>query len=105
MQNTWFGSKNKIARNMPKTSLQTHEGCSMQKTAGKNSWSLKNETTLKIAKNGHNARAIAHAKHLVWVRKWNLLKNAKRISTNLLKLFYAKNAWKKTANIKKMGPF
>ena len=35
MQNTQFGSKNKIALNMRKTFLQTHSSCSMQKTAPK----------------------------------------------------------------------
>ena len=29
----------------------------------------KNESILKIAKNGHNAKAIAHAKYSVWVKK------------------------------------
>ena len=37
MQNTHFGSQNKIALNMRKTFLQTHSSCSMQKTAPKNS--------------------------------------------------------------------
>ena len=36
----------------------------MQKTAQKNSSSWKNESILKMAKNGQNAEAIAHAKYL-----------------------------------------
>ena len=41
----------------------------MQKTATKKSNYPKNESLLKMAKNGHNAKAIAHAKYLVWVKK------------------------------------
>ena len=35
LQNGQFGSKNKIAKNMQKTTLQSHNSCSMQKTDGK----------------------------------------------------------------------
>ena len=31
--------------------------------------SRKMRPVLNIAKNGHNAKAIAHIKHLVWVKK------------------------------------
>ena len=55
----------------------------------------------KMAKNGHNAKAIAHAKYSVWVKKYNCLRYPKNVSTNTFKLFYAKNGSKKTANIKK----
>ena len=41
----------------------------MQKTAPKNSYNSKNESILKMAKNDHNAKAIAHAKYSVWVKK------------------------------------
>ena len=54
---------------MRKTSLQTHEIGSMQKSALKDSWYSKNETILKMAKNGHNAKHIAHAKYLIWAKK------------------------------------
>ena len=47
---------------MRKTSLQTHQSCFMQKTAPKKRYYSKNEIILKMAKNGHNAKAIAHAK-------------------------------------------
>ena len=43
------------------------------------------------AKNGHNAKAIAHAKYSVWVKKKNSFKHTKHVSTNTLELFYAKN--------------
>ena len=63
----------------------------MQKTAPKDSPYSKNGRTFKIAKNGHNAKAIAHAKWSVWVNQYNCLEDAKNVSTNTLKLFYAKN--------------
>ena len=68
MQNGQFGLKIKYAKNMRKTFVQTHSSCSMQKTARKNSSYSKNESILKMAKNGHNAKAIAHAKWAVWLK-------------------------------------
>ena len=63
MQNTQFGSKNTIAYNMQKC-----QSFSMQKTARKNTSYWKNESILKIAKNGHNAKAIAHKKYSVSIK-------------------------------------
>ena len=65
LQNTQFGSKSKIAKNMRKTALEAQCNCSMQKRARKNSWFSKNETILKIGKDGHHAKPIAFAKYLV----------------------------------------
>ena len=48
-----------------------------------------------MAKNGHNAKAIAHAKYSVWVKKKNCLKHSRTVSINTLELFYAKNSSKK----------
>ena len=48
-----------------------------------------------MAKNGHNAKAIAHAKYSVWVKKYNCLKHAKNVFTNTLNLLFAKNGSKK----------
>ena len=48
-----------------------------------------------MAKNGHNAKAIAHAKWAVLVKKENCLKHAKNVSTNSFKLFHEKNGSKK----------
>ena len=47
-----------------------------------------------MAKNDHNAKAIAHAKYWVWVKKENSLKHAKSVSINTLELFYGKNSSK-----------
>ena len=41
----------------------------MQKTAQKNSLYSKNEMNFKMAKRGHNAKAIAQAKYSVWVKE------------------------------------
>ena len=54
-----------------------------------------------MAKNGHNAKAIAHAKYSVWVKKLNSLKHAKNVSTNTLELFYAKDVSKKQLILEK----
>ena len=56
----------------------------MQKTAPKNSEYSKNESILKIAKKGHNAKAIGHPKNSVWVKKKKSPKGAKNDCTNTL---------------------
>ena len=48
-----------------------------------------------MAKNGHNAKAIAHAKWAVWVKNETCEQHAKNVCTNTLKLFSAKNGSKK----------
>ena len=58
LQNNHFGSKIKIAKKVPKTTLQPDYSCSMQKTAPKNDEYSKNEAILKIDKNGQYAKAI-----------------------------------------------
>ena len=68
LQSGQFGSKIKIAKSMRKTAVEGHYSCIMQKTAPKNKESSKNETILRIGKNGHYAKAIAFAKWSVWVK-------------------------------------
>ena len=63
-----FVSKIKNAKNMRKIILQEHNSCSEQKTARKNIKYWRNETILKI---GHLAKAIAHAKAIVF-SKWSV---------------------------------
>ena len=65
MQNSHFGSKIKIPKNMSKSILESIWSCSVQKSAPKNTKYSKNETTLKI---GHYAKAIAHAKSSLWFK-------------------------------------
>ena len=60
LQNGQFGSKIKNAKTMPKSILQQHFNCSVQKDPRKNTKYSRNEMILKI---GHLAKAIiAHAK-------------------------------------------
>ena len=56
---------------------------------------MRNETILKIGKNGHYAKAIAFAKWSVWVKKLKCQKHPIKDSTSTLHLFYAKNGSKK----------
>ena len=63
-----FGSKIKNAKKHAKNVSTTHCSCSMQKTARKSSLYSKNERILKIAKNGHQAKAKAFAKSSLWVK-------------------------------------
>ena len=62
MQHHHFKSKIKNAQKHAKNVSTTHCSCSMQKTARKNSQYSKNESILKIGKNGHQAKAIDFAK-------------------------------------------
>ena len=56
-----LGQKLKMQKKHVKIVFTRHCSCSMQETAPKNSLYLKNETILKISKNGHQAKAIAFA--------------------------------------------
>ena len=68
LQNGQFGSKHAKL----KTILQECYGCSVKKTARKNTQYSRNDTILKI---GHLAKAIAHAKAIAFA-KWSVwLKN------------------------------
>ena len=53
---------------MRRTILQEQQGCSVKKTARKNTKYWRNETILKI---GHLAKAIAHAKAIAFA-KWSV---------------------------------
>ena len=66
MQNPHFESKVKIKKKKRlKSILKVIYACSAQKSAQKNTKYSRNETILKIA---HHAKAIAHAKSLLWVK-------------------------------------
>ena len=77
MQNLHFGSKIKIPKNMSKSIPQIIYSCSVQKTPSKNNKYSRNETILRmrhhpwaiaILKISNRAKAIAHAKSLLWVK-------------------------------------
>ena len=57
----------KIHKNMRKTTLQSRQSCSVQKTAQKNNKYSKNDRFWKIARIGHYAKVIAFGKWSVWV--------------------------------------
>ena len=67
-QNDQFGSKIKNAKKVQKTILLAHWSCCVQKTAPKKTLYWKNESILKMAKIGHDAKAIPFAKWSVWVK-------------------------------------
>ena len=92
MQNGQFGSKIFFSKNITKINLQEQLGCSVQKIAAKNSQNSRNETILKI---DHFGKSIAHAKWAVWVKNFLLQKYAENESTRTIKLFCAKDHWKK----------
>ena len=48
-----------------------------------------------MVKNGHNAKAIAHGKFLLWLKNEKCKKGAKKDSTTTLELFLEKNGSKK----------
>ena len=48
-----------------------------------------------MAKNGHIAKAIAHAKYSLWLKNLKCKKGAKNDSTTTLELFLEKNGSKK----------
>ena len=66
LHNGHFGAKTKIARDISKTTLHAHYSCSVQETAPEKSLYSKNETSLKIGKNGLYAKAIASPKWSLW---------------------------------------
>ena len=74
----------------------------MQKTARKNTKYWRNESIFNI---GHHAKAIAHAKSLLWVKNSNSKKHVKIHSTNHLEFFCAKKPLAKTPNIGEMRAF
>ena len=92
MQNGQFGSKNFLFKYKKKMNLQEQLICSVQETAGKNSQYSRNKTILKI---DHFSKSIGHAKWGVWVKNFFLQKYDENESTRTIKLFCAKNCWKK----------
>ena len=84
--------ENFFSKNMPKMNLQEELSCSVQKTAGKNSQYSRKETILKI---DHFGKSIAQAKSVLWVKIFFLQKYAENECTRTIKLFCAKNRWKK----------
>ena len=58
-----------------------------------------------MAKNGHNAKPIAHAKYSVWVKKLKLPKTCEKRLYKLIRVVLCKKRREKTADIRKMRAF
>ena len=69
MQNTQFGSKNKIAENMRETFFYRHIKVVLCKKWINNQLILEKWEQFEIAKNGHEAEAIAYTTYSVWIKK------------------------------------
>ena len=61
-----FGTEFKTAKFVPKSTLETHQTCSMQKTARRNAYYSRNDKIFKSGKNGHIALAIVRQNELFW---------------------------------------
>ena len=71
----------------------------MEETALKNSLYSKNENIFKLTKNGHNAKAIAHAKYSVWIKKIKVPKTCEKRLYNHIYVVLCKKRLEKAANI------
>ena len=58
-----------------------------------------------MTKNGHNTKAIAHAKYSVWIKKLKLPKTCEKRFYKHIKVVLCKKGLLKTANIWKMRTF
>ena len=63
-----LGQKLKMTKRCEKQLYDHIRVVECKKAVKKNSYYSKNQSILKMAKNGHNAKAIAHAKYSVWVK-------------------------------------
>ena len=105
LQNPHFESKIKNAKKHAKNVFTTHCSCCMQKTPPKNTLDSKNESILKIAKNGHQTKAIAFAKSLLWVKNYKCKKNMLKTFLQHIAVVVCKKRLQKTPNIRKMRAF
>ena len=100
-----FGQTLKMQKNMLKTFLQHITIVLCKKTARKNSLYSKNESNLKIAKNGHQAKAIAFAKSSLFGQTLKMQKNMLKTFLQHTEVVLCKKRFEKTANIRKMRAF
>ena len=101
MQNTHFGSKKNCLKHAKNVSTNTFKLFYAKNGSKKQLIFEKWE----YFENGHNARAIAHAKYSLWVKKSNSLKHGENVATNTFKLFYVKNGSKKRLIFEKWDYF
>ena len=77
----------------------------MQKTAPKNSYYSKNESILKMAKNGHNAKVYSPVKILSLGQKIKLPKTCEKRLDKHVKVVLCKKRLQKTGNFIKIRAF
>ena len=77
----------------------------MQKTARNNSYYSKNESILKMATSGHQAKAIAYAKSSLWVKNLKCKKNMLKTFLQHIAVVLCKQRLEKTGIIRKMKAF
>ena len=58
-----------------------------------------------MAKNGHNAKAIAHAKYWLWVKNIKFPKTCEKRFYKHIRVVLCKKRFQKTANIREMTAF
>ena len=97
LQNTHFGSKIKTVKNIPKTTLEPHQSCSLQKAALKTPNIRKMTTFPKWPKIGHHAKAIDFAKSLLFSKiKIVTKKSEKQLYNHIRVVMCKKTAPKNT---------
>ena len=77
----------------------------MQKTAPKNGSDSKHDSILKIANNGHQAKAIALAKSSFWVKNEKCKKNLIKTFLQHIPVVLCKKRVQKKGNIRKTRAF
>ena len=106
MQNRHFGSKIKNAKQHAKNVSTTHCSFSMQKTAPKNTLYSTHKSILKIAKTGHQPKAIYSLCKIVPLgQKLKMQKNMLKTFLQHIAVVLCKKRLEKTANIRKMRAF
>ena len=102
MQIPHFGSKIKIPKNMSKSILQIIFSCSLETTAPKNTKYSRNKSFFRIR---HHAKAIAHAKSSLWLKKLKFQNTCQNPFYKSFTVVLCKKPLLKTPNIREMRPF
>ena len=105
MQNTQFGSKNKIAKNMRKTSLQTHYGCLLQKTPPRKQLIFEIGEHFQNGKKWPQCKGYSPFKILSLAQKIKLPKTFEKRLYKHIRVALCKKRLQQTANIRKMRAF
>ena len=100
-----LGQKIKITQNMPKTFLQTHSGCSMQKTAPKKQLIFEKWEHFENGQKWPQCKGYSPCKILSLGQKIKLPKTCQKRFYKHIQLVLYKKRLQKTANIRKMRAF